>query len=185
MGIFHVPLPVGYFSAFSSCLDCCVWSGLSVLCWSVVPFYCGGFSQWVGLDDWLAKVSWLGKLVSVFWCMELDFFSLPSKTMGCFSGHLMSSASNQKLFRAVCSEFKCSCNEFVGEKVVSPSYSSTILAPPQVFVSSGLKVQKFKMFRLKCQNSPPWFLFSLDLRSYWIVGELGIPYYVTSLDHLL
>ena len=30
----------------------------------------------VGLDDWLVKVSWLGKLVSVFWYMELDFFSL-------------------------------------------------------------------------------------------------------------
>ena len=40
------------------------------------PFYCGGFSQWVGLDDWLVKVSWLGKLSLVFWCMELDFFSL-------------------------------------------------------------------------------------------------------------
>ena len=25
---------------------------------------------------WLAKVSWLGKLVSVFWWVELDFFSL-------------------------------------------------------------------------------------------------------------
>ena len=30
----------------------------------------------VGLDNWLVKVSWLGKLVSVFWCMELNFFSL-------------------------------------------------------------------------------------------------------------
>ena len=30
----------------------------------------------MGLDDWLVKVSWLGKLASVFWCMELDFFSL-------------------------------------------------------------------------------------------------------------
>ena len=25
---------------------------------------------------WLVKVSWLGKLVLVFWCVELDFFSL-------------------------------------------------------------------------------------------------------------
>ena len=23
--------------------------------------------RWVGLDDWLVKVSWLGKLASVFW----------------------------------------------------------------------------------------------------------------------
>ena len=28
------------------------------------------------VDEWLVKVSWLGKLVSVFWWMELDFFSL-------------------------------------------------------------------------------------------------------------
>ena len=94
------------------------------------PFYCGGFSQWLGLDDCLVKISWLGKLVSVFWCVELDFFSLLSKTMGCFSGSLMFSASNQKLFCEVSSALNCSFDEFVREKVVSPSYSSAILAPP-------------------------------------------------------
>ena len=31
---------------------------------------------WVGLYRWLVKVSWLGKLASVFWWVELDFFSL-------------------------------------------------------------------------------------------------------------
>ena len=31
---------------------------------------------WVGLYGWLVKVSWLGKLVSVFWWVELDLFSL-------------------------------------------------------------------------------------------------------------
>ena len=42
-------------------------SSLSV-CWKfVVPFYCGGSSLWVGLDGYLVRVSWLGKLVSVFW----------------------------------------------------------------------------------------------------------------------
>ena len=65
-----------YFSAFSSCLDCCVWGGLSVFWQFVVPLYCGGSSLWVGLDKWLVKVSWLGNLVSVFWWVELDFFSL-------------------------------------------------------------------------------------------------------------
>ena len=30
----------------------------------------------VGLYRWLAKVSWLGKFVSVYWWVELDFFSL-------------------------------------------------------------------------------------------------------------
>ena len=42
----------------------------------MVPLYCGGSSLWVGLDKWLVKVSWLGKLSSVFWWVELDFFSL-------------------------------------------------------------------------------------------------------------
>ena len=48
--------------------------------------------------------------------------------MGCFSGHLMSSASYQKLFCEICSAFNCSFDEFVGEKVVSPSYSSAIFS---------------------------------------------------------
>ena len=30
----------------------------------------------VGLYRWFVKVSWLGKLVLVFWWVELDFFSL-------------------------------------------------------------------------------------------------------------
>ena len=76
MGIYPVPLPAGYFSAFSSCLYCCVWGGHSVFWPLVVPLYCGGFSLWVGLDEWLVKVSWLGKLVLVFWWVELDLFSL-------------------------------------------------------------------------------------------------------------
>ena len=56
------------------------------------------------------------------------------KTMGCFSGCLMSSAGFQKLFCGIYLAFKCSFDEFVGEKVVSPSYSSAILgAPPNSF----------------------------------------------------
>ena len=62
------------------------------------------------------------------------FSYLLSKTMGCFSGCLMSSASIQKLFCEIYSTFKCSFDEFVGEKVFSPSYSSTILAPPPEFL---------------------------------------------------
>ena len=50
--------------------------------------------------------------------------------MGCFSGCLMSSAGTQKLFCEIYSVFKCSLDEFVAEKVVSPSYSSAILGPP-------------------------------------------------------
>ena len=76
VGIYPFPLSAEYFSAFSSCLDCCVWGGLSVFWQFVVPLYCGVSSLWVGLDGWFVKVSWLGKLVSVFWWAELDFFSL-------------------------------------------------------------------------------------------------------------
>ena len=36
---------------------------------------CGGSSLWLGLDKWLVKVSWLGKLASVFWWVELDLVS--------------------------------------------------------------------------------------------------------------
>ena len=88
---------------------------------------------------------------SVSWCLETSLFfktpfpgrsSIPtsfvslfifyifsyllSKTMGCFSGCLMSSASIQKLFCGIYSAFKGSFDEFVGEKVVSLSYSSAI-----------------------------------------------------------
>ena len=61
------------------------------------------------------------------------FFLPPFEDLGCFSGCLMSSASIQKLFCGIYSVFKCSFDEFVGEKVFSPSYSSAILAPPGVF----------------------------------------------------
>ena len=54
------------------------------------------------------------------------FSYLLSKTIGCFSGCLMSSAGIQKLFCGIYSAFKCSFDEFVGEKVVSLSYSSAI-----------------------------------------------------------
>jgi len=45
---------------------------------------CGSSLVWkflpvVGLDKWLVKVSWLGKLASVFWWVELDLFSLECK----------------------------------------------------------------------------------------------------------
>ena len=87
---------------------------------------------------------------SVSWCLETSLFKIPFpgrsslpasfvyffvfyifsylflKTMVCFSGCLMSSASLQKLFCEVCLALKCSFEEFVREKVVVPSYSSAI-----------------------------------------------------------
>ena len=68
-------------------------------------------------------------LLSLF--LSFIFFSyLLSKAMGCFSGYLMSSAGIQKLICGIYSAFKCSFDEFVGEKVVSLSYSSAILGLP-------------------------------------------------------
>ena len=59
-------------------LVCIAAFGLSFLysgsLWS--SLYCGVSSLWVGLYQWLVKVSRLGKLVSVFWWVELDFLSL-------------------------------------------------------------------------------------------------------------
>ena len=65
--------------------------------------------------------------------------------LGCLSGCLVSSTSVQKLFCESCSTFKWSFDEFVGEKVVFPSYSSTILGPPSLsaFSKSSLNIWKF------------------------------------------
>ena len=69
--------------------------------------------------------------VSLFIFYILSYFL--SKTMGHLSGCLVSSTSVQKLFCGICSAFKWSFDESVGEKVVFPSYSSTILGPPSKF----------------------------------------------------
>ena len=70
-------------------------------------------------------------LLSLFFFLSFYIFSyLFSKTMSCFSGCLMSSAGIQKLFCGIYSALKCSFDDFVGEKVVSPSYYSAILGPP-------------------------------------------------------
>ena len=68
--------------------------------------------------------------ISILFCLSfccLYFSYLHSKTMGCFSGCLMSSAGIQKLFCGIYSAFKCSFDEFVREKVISLFYSSAIL----------------------------------------------------------
>ena len=85
----------------------------------------GNFSFKTPLPGWISIPT---SFVSLFTCYILFYFL--SMTMECLSGCLMSSASIQKLFCGICSAFKCSFDEFVGEKVVSPSYSSTILGLP-------------------------------------------------------
>ena len=53
MGIYHVPLPAENFSAFSSCLDCYVWGGLSVF-WQFVEFSSLWSLLTVGGVGWVA-----------------------------------------------------------------------------------------------------------------------------------
>ena len=72
-------------------------------------------------------------LICLFLCL-LYFFLPPFEDLGCFSGCLTSSAGIQKLFCGIYLAFKCSFDEFVGEKVFSPSYSSVILAPPPALI---------------------------------------------------
>ena len=75
--------------------------------------------------------------VSVFVFYILSHLFL--KRSGCLSGSFVSSSSLQKLFCGSCSTFKLSFDEFWGEKVVSPSYSSTILGPPRKTVFENIK----------------------------------------------
>ena len=81
------------------------------------------FLSWDGLP-FPGRSSLPTSFVSLF--VFYIFSYLLSKTMGCFSGCLMSSASIQELFCGVCLALKCSFEEFVRDKVVSPSYSSAI-----------------------------------------------------------
>jgi len=101
--------------------------------WS--SLYCGVSSLCVGLSQvacqgFLVREACVGVLVG-----GAIFLLSPFEELGCFSGCLMSSAGIQKLFCGIYSTFKCSFDEFVGEKVFSPSYSSAILAPPPSFLN--------------------------------------------------
>ena len=93
----------------------------------------------------------------------------------------MSAASDQKLFCKLCSPFNCSFDEFVGEKVVSPSYSSAILTPPilAILISSFLCVKSMKIFH---------FLFAFEHQvsglSWWIDCEFYLHSGFAVLFHL-
>ena len=81
------------------------------------------------LLSFLRLPSWDGSPSLSLLSFFLSFIFSPTsfqRDMGCFSGCLMSSTSIQKLFCGIYSAFKYSFCEFVGEKVVSPSYSFAI-----------------------------------------------------------
>ena len=96
------------------------------------------------LQDSLPRTGLCPSFLYLFVFYILSYLLL--KTMDCLSGCLMSSASIQKLFCEICSVFKCSFDEFVGEKVVSPSYSSTVLELP-------LRIIFYKNLIVKSSNN--------------------------------
>ena len=76
-------------------------------------------------------------------------FSYPFlKPMICFAGCLMSSASIQKLFCGIYSALKCSLDEFVREKVVSPSCSSAIFKIKKII----LEKKEIMLLELGCKS---------------------------------
>ena len=81
------------------------------------------------------------------------FYILPYlllKRMGCPSGCLVSSAGIQKLFCRSCSAFKWFFDEFVGEIVVSLSYSSAIF--PKIWnVLFKEKIRYLLVFYFLCK----------------------------------
>ena len=103
-------------------------------------------------------------LFCLFFCL-LYFFLPPFEDLGCFSGCLMSSAGIQKLFSGINSAFKCSFDEFVGEKVFSPSYSPTILAPPLIVVLSNWSNQSI-LKEISPEYSLEWLMLKLKLQYF-------------------
>ena len=87
------------------------------------------------------QVSVANSFVSFFVFCILSY--LLSKRLGCLSGCLVSSPSVQKLFWGSCSAFKWYFDEFVEEKVVSPSYSSTVSGPSLICLYIFLKFPFF------------------------------------------
>ena len=95
------------------------------------------FSSQLGCPPRFKNFPWCAS-ERISWCLETSFIKTPfpgwisipnsivslfifyilsyllSETMRCFSGCLMSSASDQKLFCGVCSAFKWPFDEFVG-----------------------------------------------------------------------
>ena len=119
-----------YFSSLLCCPLC--FQGTPQTCQRECYLVFGNFSlfktPFLGRDS-LPRTELPPYLLCLFFHL-LYFSYLFLKTMICFSGCLMSSASIQKLFYRIYSALKYSFDIFVGEKVVSPSYSSAILGPP-------------------------------------------------------
>jgi len=60
VGFYHISSSAASFSVSSSCLIYCEWGLLSTGCKAIAPLMCGICPPWVGLDQCLVKLSWLG-----------------------------------------------------------------------------------------------------------------------------
>ena len=89
------------------------WRHLMSSCWLMFP---GSGVLWCSQD---LDLSLLLLVFSLIFTVVSRLLHLLLKTLGCFSQCLMSSAGIQKLFCGIYSAFKCSFDEFVGEKVLS------------------------------------------------------------------
>ena len=88
----------------------------------------------------------------------------------------------QKLFCGIYSAFKCSSDEFVGEKVVSPSYSSTILGtPPRPSFSISVNIVQNT---LVSNFLLPLISFSQHLKIWMVMDDWKVVLYYNSLLYL-
>ena len=89
---------------------------------------------------------------------------------------------DQKLFCGVCSVFKCSFDEFVGEKVVSPSYSSAIFYIQfkwHILCAELWEDIKTRYTKKKVKPCTSWLL-NLPKINMWIVAYI---HQLTSADY--
>ena len=123
-------------------------------------FYCvEASSSWLLPQDGSPSLN----PVSVFIFYILSYLLL--KRLHFFSGCLVSSASVKKLFFGSCSIFKWSFDKFVGDKLVSPSYSSAILGLPSPLLLS--------------ETPFAWSLVLLNWSYNFLIFYLLLPIYMT------
>ena len=122
--------------------------GYIVLCGSKACHRLGSESvSWCLKTYLFFKTPFLGRssiptsFVSLF--IFYTFSYLHSKTMGCFSGCLMTSAGIQKLFCGTYSAFKCSFDEFVrGESGLPILFLCHLRTAPSKIKTKSLKRSK-------------------------------------------
>ena len=140
--------PLGYLSNWQLRLVCILWvfgfffSPTYVALWdSTTPHLWEGFLLFGKFSFMTPSSGWVSVPNSFVFLFVFYILSyLLSKRMCCLSGCPVSSANLQKLFCGSCSAFKWAFDEVVGEKVVSLSYSCTILGltPGHKFIKKVL-----------------------------------------------